>query len=261
MRALFRICGIVSGFLTLPAWSVAEQPPRAIVADFVNTTKERAPGMTRLATDAVAVELNRRGVYRVLAQREMDRAARERGLHAPYNDDDLAALAKELDVDLVVTGEIRQAETRVRDRQREVAVGLVVRVRSIALGEMVNGAAERGTALDPPDGSKTEGVLLMDAVTSAAIRAANRIADYKPIVGTVLNSTGHDIIVLNRGAGYGVRGKQEFVVFRDGGRVGRVKVFKVYSSYTELTVLDAPGGIRPEDKAVAIFPEPTFGRR
>lgn len=238
----------------------AEEPPRAIVADLSNVSRDRHTIVARTATDTLIRELTRSGVYTVLSPTEIDRAAKARGLRPPYSEQDLDSIAKELDVPLIVTGEISFVDSRVRSKQREVEGGVIVRVKSRALGELVNGAAERAVATDAADGSKSEGELLIEAAGSAATRAVNRIAAYRPIEGTILNSAGQGLVILNRGAGSGVRSRQEFLIFRNGALVGRARVFKVYPAYTELTVLDRSGGVAPQDRALSIFPEPKFGR-
>lgn len=259
---LYFIC-MVMAFTSPTARTNAQSPPRAMIADFVNYSKNRHTMMVRTATDATAIELTRRGVYAVIAQSEVDRAARARNLRPPFHEEDWIALSKELDAALLVTGEINYVNRRIRATRGEMEVGLIVRVRDLELGEMVNGAAERGAALDRPGGNKTEGVLLMDAATAASNRCVARIAAYQPIIGTILNTgaIGGGGVILNRGSGEGVRPKQEFLVFRNGVVVARLRAGRVSLADTELKIIDNTGGIRPQDKAFAIFPEPKFGRR
>lgn len=242
----------------LPAPAQRRTLPRALVADFANVSRDRSAMTARIASDTVAMELTTCDIYSVLARQEVERAAKRIGLAAPYSHDDLLALAKELEVDYLVTGEIRHVDARTRDGKHQLEVGLIVRVYAVALGEMINGAAERGIASNAPGGRKSDGELLMDAAISAAVRAVSRLRDYRPIEGTILNSQGRDVVILNRGLGHGVRKRQEFLVFRDRVRVGRLRVLKVFPSYAELTVVESAGGIRPEDQALAVFPEPKF---
>jgi hypothetical protein len=251
---------LVAGILLIASSAVAQQ--RAMVAYFVNTSRDRHETVVATATDAVAVELAKRGLYEVVTKQETDKAARERGVRPPFSQTDLLGLAKDLEATLIVTGEVHHVESRTNsDRQREIEVGLIIRVKDIASGEMVNGAAERGVVIDPGRGQKTDGELAIEAAAQAARRIGLAIGDHKPIEGTILNSAGGGSVVLNRGASHGVKGKQEFLVFRAGERVGRVKAGRVYASYTELTVVDNGLGIRPQDKVVSIFPEPKFPSR
>lgn len=244
----------------LPAFA-AEEIPRALVNDFVSAAGNLPALTLRTATDTVAMELQARRVCEVVTRPEMERAARARGLQAPYRDEDLQVLARELGAVVVVTGEIRSVEDRREGDRPAVEVGLIVRIRHVGLDEMINGAAERGSALEPSNGSKTRSALLMEAAHSAGVRAVARIADYRPLTGTILNREGSGIVVLNRGSSHGVRGKQEFVVFREGARVGRVQVYKLFPQFTEMRIVESTGGIQPQDRAVAIFPEPKFPPR
>jgi hypothetical protein len=125
---------------------------------------------------------------------------------------------------------------------------------------MINGAGVRAS-IAAPAGSKSEGELAIDAVALAATRAADRIEAYQPITGTIMNSVGNGPIMLNRGVSHGVKAKQEFIVLREGRRVGRVQARKPSSAYTELTVLDNSGGIQPQDRVVSLFPEPRLEGR
>lgn len=253
LRALLVLAFIVPA-LTVTAQS--KGPARAIVADFYNASQDRHTTLIRIVTDAVALELHKAGAYEVVARQEVDRAMKARRLEPPYHETDLAAIGKELDSQIVVTGEIHHVQIRTKGGQKEVEVGLIVRVRDTALGELVNGAAERGTVVDT--GGKPEVLMVMDAASNAAYRAAARLAAYRPVMGTILNTAGRGPVVINRGSGHGIQRKQEFVVFRDGFRVGRIRVQTIHPSYAEMEVLDGTGGIRPEDKALSIFPDPRF---
>ncbi len=257
MRTLLPLLALVA---VMPPAGASARPQRAIVADVVNAA-DRRQMIAQAATDALMLELTKNGAYEVLSRQEFNRAAKDRHLQAPYSENDLRLLARDLQADVLVTGEIHHVDFRIRDRQKELEVGIVVRVRSFAVGEMVNGAAERGYATDAQDGKKPEGLLAMEAAESAANRAAMKLATYQPVVGTVLNTAGNGFVIINRGADSGIRGKQEFIAVRDGVRVGRMKVMSVRPSHTELAVVENVGGIRPEDQAVAVFPEPRFGPR
>src|SRR5579872_6126913 len=239
----------------------AADMPVAIVAPFANMSRDRHTILGTAATDAVASELKKRNIYEVITSRELDRAMANRGLSFPLSDDDLAALAKDLSANLVVTGEVRFVDARSKGGQREVEAGLLVRVRDAAGGELVNGAAERAVVTVPAGGVKTDAELAVDALGLAALHAASRIEEYQPITGTIMNSggigngSGIGAMMLNRGSSHGVKPHQEFIVYRGGVRVGRVRAEKLSASYTELAVLDN-SGIQPQDRALSIFPEP-----
>src|SRR5207249_1682235 len=110
-----------------------------------------------------SLELTRSGAYEVISRQEVERTAKSEGILLPLNETDAARLAKVLDVPLLITGEIREIGVRKRDGQREIEVGLVVHVKDVALGELVNGSAERGTALSDGSPKRPDVVALMDA--------------------------------------------------------------------------------------------------
>lgn len=234
--------------------------PRVVVTDFFNTSKERHTIMLRSAADALAIELTKAGAYEVVARQEVDRVASRLKMTAQMREEDFVAIAKQVGATLLVIGELRYVDWYTKDKAREVEVGIIVRVKDIASGEFVNGAAERGTNTDLPGGKKPDGVMLVDAAGSAVYRAAAKMASYRPIEATVMNTAGRGLVVINRGTGHGVRGKQEFLVIRDGAIVGRLKAFQVFPSHSEMTVVDNRLGIRPEDRALSVFPEPKFGK-
>jgi hypothetical protein len=232
--------------------------PVVIVADFVNDSKNFHSATPRTATDAIAVELEKKHVYDVVSRRELDKAAKELGLRAPYSTDDLRRLAKGMSVNYIVSGEVHHVDRVVQDKTLGYEVGLIVRVRDVDSGELVNGAAAVGFAGEGVDKNKTLGILEMDAVTEAAMRAVLRISSYTPISGTVLSSPGNGPMVLNRGLGHGVKKHQQFLIFRNGVNVGKASIGKVSGSYSELNVLDNSLGIQPQDQALSVFPEPKF---
>lgn len=253
MTKLLSSLALLGGFAAAAA---AQDAPRALVADVTNESKAPYTVVGRVATDTLALELVKSGVYDVISRTAVERAAKLRGMKGPFNADDLASLARDLDARLIISGEIRTASIRNKDRQRQADLGLVVRVLDLQAGsELINGAAEHGDALDSQDGHKSDGLLYMDAAISAAVHCANRIATFRPLEGTILNSSGQGFVVLNRGVSHGMKKKQEFIVYRRGIRVGRLGILRLDTSYTDMSILDNQG-IQPGDHAVAVFPEP-----
>jgi TolB-like protein len=241
------------------AMGAPDEPAVAIVADFANTSRDRHMIVAQAATDAVATELKKRGVYDVVSRREVDKTAAKLGIRQPYAPEDYTRIAKELGATLIVSGEVREINASIRGTERQVEVALVVRAREAETGDMLNGAAVKAIA-SAPGGAKSEGELGIDAAALAANRAASQMEAYQPITGTIMNSVGNGPIMLNRGVSHGVKAKQEFIVLRAGKRVGRVQARRPSSSYTELDVLENGGGIQPQDRVISLFPEPRFGR-
>lgn len=236
-----------------------DEPIVAIVADFANTSKDRHATIAQAAADAVAVELKKRGLYEVVSRREVEKAAVNRALRAPYEPEDYVQVARDLGATVIVSGEIREVTASSRAGERQIEIGLIVRVKDAGSGDMLNGAAVRAS-VSAPGASKSEGELGIDAAALAATRAAAQMEAYQPITGTIMNSVGNGPIMLNRGVSHGVKPKQEFIVLRAGRRVGRVQARRPTSAYTELTILDNSGGIQPQDRVTSLFPEPRLGK-
>lgn len=239
----------------------APKPVRAVLAGVVNSSKDRHTIMLRTTADALRMELSKNGTYEVLPWSEVEHVAKLLKIGTPQTEDEYIAIAKKAEAQVVIVGEIKSVDIRTRDKAPEVEVSLVVRVRDAMTDELVNGAAERGTARDVKGGGKTEALMIVDAAESAASRCVGRLANYRPVEGTILNSPGNGPIVLNRGMGHGLKSKQEFAVFRGGVKVGRLQVGKVFPQYSEMGVIENIAGIQPGDHVVSIFPEPKFGAR
>lgn len=250
---------LFSLFLLLPAALWAQNPPRLLVMDFVNTSRDRHTIMLRTATDAVVTELGRGDAYQVVRKSEVESAAKKRGMRPPFSESDLTLLARDLEARYLMTGEVSYVEPHIHDKQREIEVGLIVRVRDLTTGDLINGAADRGLAQEAKDGSKTDAELILEACAAAAVHVSARVSTNRPLEGTLLSSASKQgIVMFNRGASHGVQNKQEFNVYRNGRRVGRVRAFHIYSSYTEMTIVEPGTGIQAQDKAIAVFMEPKF---
>jgi hypothetical protein len=76
--------------------------------------------------------------------------------------------------------------------------------------------------------------------------------NYQLPEGTVLTLRG-DTVQINRGSRDGVTVGQEFVILRGRQRVGRVRVTRISGGDAFAAVTDRGRGIRPEDRARAIF--------
>ncbi len=233
-----------------------QKKPRALIMELANHTSQPRQLVSSSASDTLALELTKKDVMEVIATSEILRIVKERHMTAPLSFEDAKIIARELNAQLIVTGDVRVSDIEEKDGKRHARVGIVVEVYSIPLEDEISGGAEYGHAEGLNDGKKPDGVLFMDAAISAATRVAQRIAAYNPIRGQVLNSSNSDVIVLNRGLGHGVQKRQEFILLRNGVKVGRAKASKVFPNYTELKVLDNSFGIQPQDIAIAVFPEP-----
>ncbi|MBI3720942.1 MAG: hypothetical protein HY248_00185, partial [Fimbriimonas ginsengisoli] len=229
---------LVTGLIA-PRSASAQQPAPApvtnsmtvIVIDFANKSKTGGDALARFATDAVAVELASSGRFEVLRREEVARAAETLGYRAPFDQAQLARLAQQLGANAIVTGEVSKVTIeQKRGVEKNVTVGLKVRVMDPSSGELINGAAELGGAVAKPGLSDDE-ALAQEAISKAAVNAIHNINRYQLPEGTVLNTVGTppDLQVLvNRGSRDGVQIGQDLIVLRSGVRVGRIRVTNAF---------------------------------
>jgi hypothetical protein len=92
------------------------------------------------------------------------------------------------------------------------------------------------------------------AIGDAAFQLVRTLNNYRLPEATVLITSENREVRLNRGSRDGIQAGQEFVVFRQGERIGRIRVTRVYGTESYAAITDIGRGIRPEDKARAVFP-------
>lgn len=242
--ALF-ITGLSMLIVAPSAHAQLERIPQVAVLDFSDPAHPGGDIVSRQAGDALVVEMTRSGRWDIVPRAQMAQQLQEQGVAGPL---DLIAIRKMgtgLGVDFVATGTIASLS---RDAatgrfQARVAVLLI----DVASGEGANGAVASGTAA-----TETE------ALQNAAYNAVDQINNYQLPQATVLNTRGTDSVLLNQGGRGGVQVGQEYVILRRGARVGRVRITSVGSDDSTADIIDIGRGIRPEDKARAVFSLPPF---
>ena len=230
-----------------------------IVIDFVNRSNVGGDALARLATDAVAVELANSARFEILKRDEVMRQAQELGLRAPYDQIAKTRLAQALGASAIVEGAVEYVR-EVNPNPRTYNTGLTVRVSEAATGDLLSGAAQVGSAVARP-GQTDRDSLVQEATTNAAVQSVREIIAYNLPEGTVLNTVGTDpnvTVLVNRGTRDGVVPGMEMIVLRERQRVGRIKITTVFPTDAEAVIMENTLGIRPEDKARAVFPMPTF---
>ncbi len=230
-----------------------------IIIDFQNKSGTGA-ALAKFATDAVAVELANSGRFEVLKRNEVTRQAKQLGMVPPYDNIALTKLAQALAANDIITGEIAFADIYTKKGPKTARVGLLVKMRSGASSDLINGAAAVGTATAPPGGTD-DLTLLQEAVSNAAYEAVRSMLAYNLPEGTVLNTVGSPpniTILINRGSRDGVKEGMEMIVLRNNIKVGTIRVTTVYPTDSEPSVVNYTMGISPEDHVRAIFMMPTF---
>lgn len=227
--------------------------PQIAVLDFVYESDPTGGILARQASDAVVVELTRRGRFDVIPRAQVDAQLREMGLASRLLDTtDVQRLGQALGADYVATG--RVADLAYGSRTERLQAALSVLFADVASGEYANGAFVRGSARVPayaPADVAQAG--LLRAFESAAFQAAETIDNYDLPEATVLITRGNTEVTLNRGGRGGITVGQEFVILRGDQRVGRVRVISVGSQDALAVITDTGKGIRPSDRARAVF--------
>jgi hypothetical protein len=213
----------------------------------------------RQATDALVVEMTRTGRFDVIPREQVVRQARDLGLPEPLDAVAVQKLGQALGADYVATG----ALTRLgKDKDgRAASAGLTVVFTDPRTGAAANGAYVLGTARSggtvaeakAPSAAAADDALKLHALSNAAFTAVRELNGYTLPEATVLNSAGPDYVLINGGARSGIRAGQEFLILRGGQQVGRVRITSVSATSAVATVTDPGRGIRPEDKARAVF--------
>ena len=176
----------------------------------------------------------------------------------PYDRVQLQTLARALDAEEVLTGEVLSA--RVTSNPAQATVRIVIRLLDVASGELVNGAVATGTAshigLDA-----AEDVLPDEALSRAAFDGRQRMERAPQLPeGTVLNTTvvggTRQDALLNIGSRQGVRQGMQFVVLRGRELVEDLSASSIDADKTVATITQNFRGVKPEDTIRAIYTLP-----
>jgi hypothetical protein len=191
------------------------------VVPFENLSGIRPDTLGDDASKAVEDELVERLLLDVLPEADVTLQMRSLGLTAPLTDVELVRLAAELEVSLLITGQVRAARLMRTPQGRSADVVLAVRLFDRVARADVNGALVSAESPASPDAS--DEVLLRKALAQAAFEAVEEMKSRPTITAMVLWSRG-DTIFLNVGSRGGVRPGMEMVAIRGGERISKVKV-------------------------------------
>jgi hypothetical protein len=238
---------------------------RSVIVTEVNTPQTApvtVPDLSRYTTDALAVELAGTLKFEVLARKEVVRAAGDLGYRQPYDVVQLGRIARSLGATDIVYGDIAAIRVdRPKDRPRTVRVGLRVAVVDPARGDIVNGAAVVGTAVQK-SAADTDEQLAWEAARAATLLAVRDLQSTTLPEGIILNTVGGGgsglLILINRGHRDGVKVGMEMAVYRNGERMGVIRVTSVMSNTSDAVPVEYTLGYRPMDTVRAIFPMPVL---
>ena len=235
--------------------------PQVAVIDFGNLAASQTGGILgRQATDAVVVEMTRTGRFDVTPRSQLSQQLQDLGLTPPLNNIGIRKLGQALGVDYVATGDINSIT--LTDSPRRARVSLSVRLVDVASGELSNGAIESGQSNPPPAGFEPDDdPLISRAIRNAAYNVVQTVNNYTLPEATVIGIRPGGEVLLNRGQRDGITSGLSMVVIRGTDRIGTVRIATVGSTDSTAAVTDPGKGIRPEDRARAIFELPPYSVR
>ncbi|MBE9566044.1 MAG: hypothetical protein IMF16_04770, partial [Proteobacteria bacterium] len=223
------------------------------VVPFENLSRHRQDTLGDEASDAVAVELRDRLLLDVLPRADVSLQMRDLGITAPVSDVEMVRLAAEMEVTLLITGQIRGARVARGPDGRYGEVMLAVRLFDRVARADVNGALVAGRS--PGSVESSDDTLLAKALEQAAFQAVEQMRSRPTITAMVLWTRG-DVAFLNVGDRGGLQAGIELVVIRSGERIGMVEVTESdpLGSYCQVT--QGPP-LRPGDNLRAIYRLPS----
>jgi TolB-like protein len=232
--------------------------PTVAVLDFgVLTGSKTSAILGRSATDAVVVEMTRTGRFDVTPRTQLNQELQDLGLTPPLSNNGIQKLGQALGVDRIASGDVTNISFT--DNPRRARVTLSVRLTDVISGELANGAITTGFSSPAPAGLQPDDeTLINQGLQDAAFSAIKEINNYTLPEATVLQNTGTKEVILNRGARDGIVTGQQMIVVRGHDLIGRIRVSQVNPSDSVASVLDYGKGIRPEDRARAVFQLPGY---
>ena len=230
------------------------------VVDFVNESGVNGELLSRLATDAVVVEMAKTNRYEVSISRQMINTEMDKlGLHPPLDTIGLVRLGEALSAEAMLEGSIKSVQLAGTGPTRRAAVTLDVRMRDQASGEIINGAVQTGSSSSRPGYAADDDSLITEAINNAAFLVVKTMVDYIIPEATVMMNIKETQVMLNKGARHGIKPGMRMIVLRRREIIGYVEVQSVSAIDSMARVIKSMRGIQPEDKVRAIFDMPTVG--
>jgi hypothetical protein len=230
--------------------------PSWAVIDFVNRSGYGGNEMGRLAADALVVELGKSNKYEVIPRQDTMQGLENLGLTLPLDTVGIQKLGRDRSIDAVVTGEV--AAISFSNNPRQATASLVMRVHDTTSGELINGTIVTGVSTPRTGPVVDDDSLVNQAIDSAAFQAVKNMIKFSLPVATVLTNDTKDTVLLNKGTSDGMYDGMKLFVVRNGSQIGRLKVINARSTDSDAAITDGGAGIRPQDRAIAIYELPSY---
>lgn len=231
------------------------------VVEFRNDSGVQGTVLARAATDAVVIELSKSNRFDVITRAQIDSKMKELGVKPPLSGVELSRLADELAAEAMIEGSVKAVDVRGSQAARTASVTLVIRMTDQSSGEVINGAIQRGVSQNHVgEECIDDDTLIAEALNNAAFLAVKTMVDYIIPEATVQNTVRTNEVLLNKGARDGLRSGMRMIVTRNREVIGELNVGEVDPLNSVAAIVKQTRGIRPEDKARAVFDMPTIER-
>jgi len=221
-----------------------------------NLTRVRPEVFGAEAAAALSVELRDRLLLDVLPEMDVTLQMRDLGLNVPLSTAELVRLAAELEVDLLITGQVREAKLVQTPDGPAGEVVLGVRLFDRVTQADVNGALVRSRG--PADPEASEDVLLKKALEQAAFQAVQEMKGRPTITATVL-WTREKTSFINKNAGDGIAVGMRLAAVRNRARIAVLEVTQVDSTGSYADLVEG-AAVRTGDHLRAIYQLPGAGK-
>lgn len=238
----------------------AQTPMQVGVIEFRNDSGVQGSMLARFATDAVVIELSKSNRFDVITRAQIDAQMKELRLANPLNSTERNRLGEALDADAMIEGSIKAVELRGSGATRRAAVTIVVRMVDQSSGQVINGAIQTGTSNVRVGSSPDDDKLIAEAIDNASYQAVKTMIDYIIPEATVQNTIRTNEILLNKGARDGIRLGMRMIVTREREIIGEVEIREVDPDNSTGSIVKQTRGIKPEDKARAVFDMPEVAK-
>ena len=258
-RLLALLVGFTSLLTSMPRVRAQRRVTSIYVLDFNNRTTVGGALLGRVAAAQMSLQLAESLNWDVIPEAQVQRRIQELKLRPPFDRIDRAQIAQGVDASAVVYGNIMEA--RVSARPAQAYIRLQVVVEDINTGMLVNGAIAEGVSTPRMGFTGDADILLEEALGKAAFRSREFMDRFRLPQGTVLNTSVTNTssakvrttALLNIGARQGVKRGMTFIITRLGEFVGRVRIVNIDADVSTAKVIENFQGVRPEDRARAIF--------
>ncbi len=219
------------------------------VVPFENSSGYRTETFGQEASDAVATELRDRLLLDILPKSDVELWLRDLGYKPPLSDAELVRLASELEVNMVVTGQVRSVRVVSTPEGRAGEVVLAVLLFDRMAQTAVNGALIK--VQGPPSTEASDDTLITKALQQAAFDVVQHMRT-RPTVTAMVLWARDSTVFLNVGGRAGVENGMDMVAIRNGLRIGLAEVTEANPIGSYAKVVQGPP-LRTGDQLRAIY--------